>query len=313
MFDRAAAADRDDGGVNAEVNVTEYQAEAGKLPSLDGNYDAYAITGSRYGSYETDEWINILKTWVREARRKDARVLGVCFGHQVIADALGGDGTVEVNAAGFEFGTYRFQPDERFVQIAEQLYDVPPPPSGSIDMFYVHGDHVKPSALNGLELENMGGTDVSPCEGLFDAKQGRFLTLQGHPEFDEATMLWAAPTSARAKVCSMRSKVASSRCKAVREFVFLFCSKQETNLPYLSFWNMHVNNNPEFDEATMLACHTSLTDKRRLPGAMPGETDSEKSDLLRRQLASCSEAPACQAWLAQLCTSFLTADVRRAE
>jgi len=179
MFDRAAAADRDDGGVNAKVNVTEYQAEAGKLPSLDGNYDAYAITGSRYGSYETDEWINILKTWVREARQKDARVLGVCFGHQVIADALGGDGTVEVNAAGFEFGTYRFQPDERFVQIAEQLYDVPPPPSGSIDMFYVHGDHVKPSALNGLELENMGGTDVSPCEGLFDAKQGRFLTLQG--------------------------------------------------------------------------------------------------------------------------------------
>lgn len=54
-------------------------------------------SGSLHGVYERDTlpWINGLIEWSRKAVESDARVLGICFGHQILAQALGGH--VEVN------------------------------------------------------------------------------------------------------------------------------------------------------------------------------------------------------------------------
>ena len=49
-------------------------------------------TGSRYSVYEDRPWINALERYVREARDASDPFVGICFGHQVLAQALGGEG-----------------------------------------------------------------------------------------------------------------------------------------------------------------------------------------------------------------------------
>ena len=61
---------------------------AGKLPRNPAEHDAYLITGSPAGVYENRPWIEPLLSFIRSARA--ARMVGICFGHQAMAQALGG-------------------------------------------------------------------------------------------------------------------------------------------------------------------------------------------------------------------------------
>ena len=66
-----------------------YWPQEGELPEINDT-DIYLITGSRADSFSDDEWVAVLRSWLVEADRVQARVLGICFGHQIIAHALGG-------------------------------------------------------------------------------------------------------------------------------------------------------------------------------------------------------------------------------
>ena len=52
--------------------------------------DAWLITGSRHDAYSDIPWILALRDWIRRAHDANVKLAGVCFGHQVIAQALGG-------------------------------------------------------------------------------------------------------------------------------------------------------------------------------------------------------------------------------
>ena len=58
------------------------------LPAPDA-FDAWLIPGSRHGVYDDLPWIAPLKDFIREAARLKRPMAGVCFGHQIIAEALG--------------------------------------------------------------------------------------------------------------------------------------------------------------------------------------------------------------------------------
>lgn len=76
------------------------------LPAADA-CDAWLIPGSRHGVYDGLPWIEPLKGFIRDAAREKRRpVVGVCFGHQIIAEALGG--RVEKAAQGFRIGLERY-------------------------------------------------------------------------------------------------------------------------------------------------------------------------------------------------------------
>lgn len=73
-----------------DASVVEYVANEGDLP--DGaDIDGAVVTGSRASVYWDEPWIDATRTWVREVLEADVPVLGVCWGHQLLADALGGE------------------------------------------------------------------------------------------------------------------------------------------------------------------------------------------------------------------------------
>lgn len=84
----------------------EYQrfdAASGELP--DPHYhDAYIITGSPAGVYEPLGWIEPLKQFIRSANK--SKMVGVCFGHQIMAEALGG--RVERSDKGWGAGLHTY-------------------------------------------------------------------------------------------------------------------------------------------------------------------------------------------------------------
>ncbi|KAI6044546.1 GMP synthase [Pisolithus marmoratus] len=63
-----------------------------EYPPDDIEYDGVLITGSPFSAYEDLEWINRLIAYVKRiiAEKPDTKLFGICFGHQIIARALGG-------------------------------------------------------------------------------------------------------------------------------------------------------------------------------------------------------------------------------
>ena len=84
--------------------VESFDVAAGELPEP-AAHSAYLITGSPAGVYDPLPWIAALEAFIREA--KDAKMVGICFGHQVMAEALGGH--VEKSDKGWGAGLHRYR------------------------------------------------------------------------------------------------------------------------------------------------------------------------------------------------------------
>lgn len=71
--------------------------------------DGWLVTGSRHGAYEDHAFIPPLEDFIRNARTADVPMVGICFGHQIIAQALGGkvvkfDGGWAVGRQSYKWG-----------------------------------------------------------------------------------------------------------------------------------------------------------------------------------------------------------------
>ncbi len=66
---------------------SRYDVQAGEWPDRPGAHDAYIITGSAAGVYDDEPWIAQLMDFLRAARG-EAKLVGVCFGHQAMAAGL---------------------------------------------------------------------------------------------------------------------------------------------------------------------------------------------------------------------------------
>ncbi|TYO61841.1 type 1 glutamine amidotransferase [Bradyrhizobium hipponense] len=130
--------------------------------------EAILITGAAAGVYDGLDWIEPLEDFVRKAYANKTPMVGVCFGHQLIAQALGS--TVRQSEQGWGIGrhVYRVLPDNGVVD-GEQLA-----------IAASHQDQVIEAPNDALTILS---SDFTPQAGLLYAN-GATLTVQPHPEFD---------------------------------------------------------------------------------------------------------------------------------
>ena len=136
--------------------------------------DGILITGSAYGVYDDVSWMGTLKEWIGFAAENAVPMVGICFGHQVIADALGGDVRKAVEKGwGIGRHTYRIYdaPDWRKVE--------------GRDTFSVGVSHQDQVLSPPVDAHILAGNDFAPHAGLLYAR-APILSFQGHPEFSDA-------------------------------------------------------------------------------------------------------------------------------
>lgn len=153
----------------AELEFVYYQVQKGELPNFLDECDAYIITGSKAGAYEDHGWITELSNWIVKADQGQTKLLGICFGHQLIAQALGGK--VEMSDRGWGIGVRSLStaPDSPFSQ----------PLPKYLDLIYSHKDQVVELPANARCFLS---DDFCPYAGF--VIEQHIVTLQGHPEFN---------------------------------------------------------------------------------------------------------------------------------
>jgi GMP synthase-like glutamine amidotransferase len=151
------------------LEATSFDVEAGHLPADPADYDAYLVTGSPAGVYEPLPWIAPLSAFIRAARGQ--KLVGICFGHQLMAQALGGQ--VEKSAKGWGAGLHRYAIPVRKLWMDEALR-VAVPAS--------HQDQV---VIQPPDTEVIAASPFTPFAGL--AWRDRpAISFQFHPEFSPA-------------------------------------------------------------------------------------------------------------------------------
>ena len=110
----------------AEYDVVDIQGGA-EIPPLEG-YDGVLVTGSDKGVYDDVPWMEPLRALLLEARDREIPVLGLCFGHQIMADTWGGkaEKSDQGNHVGVRHYTYKGQQIAAHAWHKDQVTKQPP-------------------------------------------------------------------------------------------------------------------------------------------------------------------------------------------
>jgi GMP synthase-like glutamine amidotransferase len=165
------------------TEAVSYDVAAGELPPDVGRHEAYLITGSSAGVYEDLPWIPKLMTFLRAAKGR-AKLVGICFGHQIMAEAFGG--RVEKSAKGWGVGLQSYPIVQR-----EPWMDEAPLVSAPAS----HQDQV---VLPPPRADLIASSLFTPYAG-FSWRDQPAISFQFHPEM--------SPAFARALYDSRRDRI----------------------------------------------------------------------------------------------------------
>ncbi|MFM4957405.1 glutamine amidotransferase [Aeromonas veronii] len=151
-----------------ELEFRVWSALDGELPEELHECDAWLITGSRHDAYSDIPWIQALRAWIRQAHDADVKLAGVCFGHQVIAQALGGEVVKSTKGWGLGVSVHPMLADEPWMA----------PARDQIRILASHQDQV---ALLPPGATRLAGNDF--CPNFMFLQGNNIVAIQGHPEF----------------------------------------------------------------------------------------------------------------------------------
>ncbi|OAA60616.1 GMP synthase [Akanthomyces lecanii RCEF 1005] len=156
-----------------ELEVTKWDVvNAHIYPDFD-DFDGLMISGSKHTAFDNTPWITALIEYLSEFLKASRKpIVGICFGHQIIARTLGG--RVQMNPDGWENSVTKIH----LSATGRHFFGVP-------DIF-IHQTHRDAVMVLPIGVDSIGGSLRCGVQGMY--KAGRILSLQGHPEFDKEAM-----------------------------------------------------------------------------------------------------------------------------
>ena len=155
-----------------------FNTPAGHYPDDFGAYDAVLLTGSKADSFSDEPWVRTLRERVSELLRQHKTLLGICFGHQLIAHCLG----AQVGRAPQGWGMGRMNYDWVGPRPPKpQTGDAP----ATVTLLASHQDQVLTLPAGATLLAR---SDFCPIAAY--AIEDHVFCVQPHPEFVEAYSAW---------------------------------------------------------------------------------------------------------------------------
>lgn len=154
--------------INAPFECVVYDVTRGEFPESPAVCDAFIVSGSAKGVYDSDPWIADLATFIKKIDQTQKKLVGICFGHQIIAHTLGGHASKSEKGWGLGLREFQITAQKPWME----------PALDHCALYFLHQDQVKelpPGA------EALGGDDF--CPNTIYAIGDRVLGIQGHPEF----------------------------------------------------------------------------------------------------------------------------------
>ena len=138
------------------------------FPQSQNVCDAWIITGSKFNVYQNLEWMQKLKTLILDIHASQKPLVGICFGHQIIAEAFGGK--VDKYPGGWGVGLHAYELTGEHDFITDD--------STGFTINAMHQDQVleKPDSAVVFAQSEF-------CEFAGLLYDDRILTFQAHPEF----------------------------------------------------------------------------------------------------------------------------------
>ncbi len=162
---------------DAQFSFKCWDVWLGEFPQDLNECDGWIVTGSPSSAYESQEWIAHLELLIRAIDQAEVPLVGICFGHQLIAQALGG---VVVKAdAGWGVGVDSYQPSAAGQMVLG---------SEPVRLHIIHQDQV--TQLPEL-AEVLAGSAF--CQYGVLRYGPHIFTVQAHPEFSREYMLCELP------------------------------------------------------------------------------------------------------------------------
>ncbi len=151
-----------------DVSIETYMVAQGELPQGPSDCDAWLITGSPMSAYDSDKWVIDLKKFIVECDQEKVKMIGICFGHQIIAQALGGE--AEKSDKGWGVGVRDFEVFETMPWMN--------PEASQLSLLFSHQDQVTklPSKAKWLAKDEF-------CKYQMYSVGNHIFCMQGHPEF----------------------------------------------------------------------------------------------------------------------------------
>ena len=156
------------GEADTNIKLKIYDVTLNNYPADINECDGYIITGSKLSVYDDEKWIRDLEHYIRRLNEHKKSLLGVCFGHQLIAKALGGE--VCKAEIGWVTGLQSYTFNNNFPWLRDLDQDV--------KLIHSHQDQI--TKLPDQATLVASNKNVPIAMYFID---NHIMSIQGHPEF----------------------------------------------------------------------------------------------------------------------------------
>jgi len=154
---------------NSDFSFEVFDVREGEFPQGISGCDAWVISGSKFNAYDREPWMLQLRDMIKEIHTAKLPLVGICFGHQIIASTFG----AELNKfeGGWGLGLHKYDVKPGFDFVPENIT--------SFRLNAIHQDQVLTKPDN---AEVFASSEFCPFAGLVYGDL--IFTVQAHPEFN---------------------------------------------------------------------------------------------------------------------------------